>query len=53
MAYINPKLATFADGLEYRVQAEGYSGANFFPEVTRRTREAFPEEFENPNRDKD
>ena len=46
----NPKLATFADGLQARVEADGYRGGSFFAEVERRTREAFPEEFKNPNK---
>jgi len=46
----NPTLATFADGLQERVVAEGYNGQAYFTELTRRVKEAFPDDFKNPNR---
>ncbi len=48
----NPKLRTFANGTVDEVLREGYTGQAYFNELTRRTKEAFPEEFKNPNRDK-
>jgi len=47
----NPTLATFADGLQERIMAEGYNGRAYFSELTRRVKEAFPDEFKNPRRD--
>jgi len=46
----NSKLATFANGLQGPVEADGFSGQSFFDEVARRTKEAFPEDFGNKNR---
>ena len=48
----NQKLGAFADGIAERVVHEGYTGQAYFNELTRRVKEAFPEEFENPNRTK-
>lgn len=48
----NTKLSAFADGIADRIINEGYTGQAYFNELTRRTKEAFPEEFENPNRKK-
>jgi hypothetical protein len=47
----NPKLATFADGLSERVAGSGFSGKAYFSELTRRVKEAFPDEFKNPNKE--
>ena len=46
----NPKLQTFADGLADKIISEGYSGRAYFAELTRRTKEAFPDDFSNHNR---
>jgi hypothetical protein len=46
----NNKLTSFADGEADRIISEGYSGQAYWKELTRRTQEAFPEEFGNPNR---
>jgi hypothetical protein len=46
----NEKLGAFADGIADRIISEGYQGQAYFNELTRRTKDAFPEEFENPNR---
>jgi len=46
----NEKLGAFADGIAERVQAAGYVGQAYFSELTRRVKEAFPEEFKNPAR---
>jgi hypothetical protein len=43
----NPKLQIYADGLAERVEAEGYTGSAYFTELTRRVKEAHPEEFQN------
>ena len=40
------KMAAFADGMAERIVNEGYTGQAYFNELTRRTKEAFPEEFE-------
>lgn len=48
----NQKLGAFADGIAERIVQEGYTGQAYFNELTRRTKETFPEEFENPNRSK-
>lgn len=48
----NTKLSAFADGIADRIINEGYTGQAYFSELTRRTKEAFPDEFENPNRNK-
>ena len=48
----NERLGAFADGIAERVINEGYTGQAYFNELTRRTKEAFPEEFENPNKKK-
>lgn len=44
------KLGPYADGIAERVAAEGYSGKAYFNELTRRVKEAFPEEFTNTRR---
>lgn len=46
----NSKLQTFADGLADKIIGEGYQGKAYFNELTRRIKEAFPEEFSNPNK---
>ena len=46
----SPKLGPYADGIAERVAAEGYSGKAYFNELTRRVKEAFPEEFTNTRR---
>jgi len=48
----NPKLGAYADGIAERIQAEGYTGRAYFLELTKRVKQDFPEEFENPNRKK-
>ena len=48
----DPILQTFADGLVDKITSEGYTGANYYTEVTRRTKEAFPDKFSNPKKDK-
>ena len=48
----NPKLQTYADGLQAQISGEGYTGEGYYTEVTRRTILAFPEEFNNPNQSK-
>jgi len=48
----NPKLATYADGLQERIQSEGYNGQAYFSELTERVKEAFPDSFTNPNKTK-
>ena len=48
----NTKLSAFADGIADKIIQEGYQGQAYFNELTRRTKETFPEEFENPNRKK-
>lgn len=49
----NQKLASFADGASDRIRAEGYTGQAYFSELTRRTKEAFPDEFRNKKRESD
>jgi len=44
----NTKLQIYADGLAEKVQAQGFSGAAYFSELSRQVKEAFPEEFKNP-----
>ena len=46
----DPVLSTFADGLVDRVIQEGYRDKAYYSELTKRTKEAFPERFENPKR---
>lgn len=48
----NFKLQTFADGLADRIVSQGYTGKAYFNELTRQVKEAFPDEFENPNKKK-
>jgi len=48
----NKKLQTYADGLQQQVNSEGYIGTQYYTEITRRVKEAFPEEFTNPNQAK-
>ena len=46
----NEKLHAYANGIADVIDGEGYNGAAYFAELTRRTKEAFPEEFESkPN----
>jgi hypothetical protein len=46
----DPQLTAFADGVSYQVEMEGYTGPARLAEIARRTRETFPDKFENPNR---
>lgn len=48
----NRKLARYADGISDEIRAEGYNGRAYFSELTRRVKEDFPEEFENPKKSK-
>ena len=48
----NPKLGRFADGVAEQIASQGYTGQAYFNELTRQVKETFPEEFENPNRQK-
>lgn len=48
----NAKLQAFADGMADRIVAEGFTGKAYFDELTKRTKEVFPEEFGNKNREK-
>ena len=43
-------LTAFADGVTAMVEAEGYNGKARLDEIARRTRETFPQKFENPKR---
>ena len=45
----NRKLGRFADGIAEEVIADGYQGAAYFSELTKRVQDEFPEEFKNPN----
>jgi len=40
------RMSAFADGIAERIVSEGYTGKAYFNELTRRTKEAFPEAFE-------
>jgi hypothetical protein len=46
----NQKLSTYADGVADRVSSEGYMGPAYYAEITRRVKEAFPDDFKNPKR---
>ena len=46
------QLTAFADGVSGMVEAEGYQGKARLDEIARRSREAFPDRFENPNKGK-
>lgn len=46
----NTKLTGYADGIFQQILNEGYTGKAYFNELTRRVKETFPEEFENPAR---
>ena len=48
----DPRLSAYADGIADRIIYEGYTGQAYFNELTRRTKEAFPDDFKNPNRGK-
>ncbi len=48
----NQKLGRFADGIADQIAGQGYTGPAYFAELTRQVKETFPEEFENPNRQK-
>ena len=48
----NDKLAAFADGIAERLIRQGFTGQAYWSELTKQTQEAFPNEFENPNRRK-
>jgi len=43
----NEKLATYADGVAEQVINGGYTGPAYYTELTRRVKDAFPEEFQN------
>ncbi len=44
-------LTAFADGVSGIVEAEGYNGQARLDEIARRTKDAFPDSFTNPNRE--
>jgi len=46
----NTKLTGYADGIFQQILNEGYTGKAYFNELSRRVKETFPEEFENPAR---
>jgi len=46
----NKRLTGYADGIFQQIIDEGYTGKAYFNELTRRVKEEFPEEFENPAR---
>jgi hypothetical protein len=48
----NDKLGRYADGVAEQVIADGYQGAAYFSELTKRVQEEFPDEFKNPNKTK-
>ncbi len=48
----NSKLQTYADGLVSQIKSEGYSGEQYYTELTRRVKETFPEDFSNPNQNR-
>jgi len=48
----DPQLTAYADGVSGMVEAEGYQGKARLDEIARRTRETFPDKFENPNKGK-
>lgn len=48
----NDTLAAFADGIADRLVGQGYTGQAYFDELTKRTQEAFPDQFKNKNRQK-
>jgi hypothetical protein len=43
----NQKLQTYADGLAEQIIGSGYTGAAYYQELTRRVKEAFPDDFSN------
>ncbi len=45
-------LQAYADGICGQIEAEGYSGPAYWKELSRRTKEAHPDKFKNPNREK-
>ena len=45
-------LSAYADGIAERIINEGYRGKAYYDELTRRTKTAFPQKFENGNRKK-
>ncbi len=45
----NPKLRRYADDISDRIRTD-YDGKSYFLELTREVKEAFPEEFKNPNK---
>lgn len=48
----NQKLSGYADGIAERIVQQGYTGQAYFNELTRQVKETFPEEFNNPNKNK-
>lgn len=48
----NENLRIYADGLASVVSNEGYRDQAYYKELTRRVKDQFPQEFENPNQDK-
>lgn len=48
----DPDLGAFADSLSGRLVAQGFRGNAYWNELTKRTKEAFPHKFDNPNRSK-
>lgn len=47
------QLRIFADGVSNQVDLEGFNGQARLDEISRRTKEAFPDKFENPNRQRE
>lgn len=48
----DPDLRAYADGVCFTIEQEGYRGPAYWQELTLRTKNAFPQKFENPNRDR-
>lgn len=48
----NEKLQAYADGIAEKLVRQGFTGQAYFDELTRRTKESFPQDFGNPNRSK-
>ena len=46
-------MRAYADGVSDVVASEGYQGQARLDEITRRTKETFPDKFGNPNRDRE
>ena len=48
----NENLHIYADGISDIIRNDGYQGPAFYRELTRRIKDQFPQEFENPNQSK-